>query len=246
MSYRPKGHHFLGCSAFVMVREDLAAFEHELREAFPRIRFILDTASLKLERAALAKSDGGVEKRSWQIPYIDGFTVASSSDLREAWVEPEGWLPTWGIFPPSFPMVQNVPALGFNLALPYFASDRQSGAFSEPPRRVCDDEIIKGREAAWSGSYYDNKPEQKKFLLAVRRIFFRLTTNQYVAVDLASGAITARSDKGGSFRFGWRALAWSASHRNNFLCHRMKPFDWDPALNTAPRTIEMAAKLPKF
>lgn len=270
MSQRPKGHHFIGCSAYVMVREDLVAFEHALRDAFPTIRFLNGNYDDAVDREETAKlrqayEDRGIDvgsvqqlnpdcvipsmpkpRSEWKVPYIDGFSSRRWHGLLSAWVVDEGWEPRWTLMTSFRPFVRNEPGRRFHVSSPHFSSDQQSGPFYEPPERISEDEMIVGSVASWHGGYYDDEPEQKKFLSAVRRIFFRLTTNQYVAVDLASGAITARSDKGGSFRFGWRALAWSASHRNNFLYHRMKPFDWDPALNTAPRTIEMAAKLPKF
>lgn len=247
MGGRGGGHHFMGHDFIVLAFEDLVDLTNTLREAFPRIRFYASpdnedpnvdwaaTLAMRKELRARGVPDNPfdpdnplykfVPKPSSQcrIPYVEGLEQTEVDSLFcYAWVEPEGWVPFWGLTERDFPIVVNAPEFGFRLNYSFYGGSRK------PLHARSDDESAILRSGNWHGSYYDGKPHQKAFLAKVKRIFAKQTVNKYTQIDRETGAVIVRDEHGGPLRFGLHALEWARAHRNHYLDGRFKPIDWNP------------------
>ncbi len=83
-------------------------------------------------------------------------------------------------------------------------------------------------DGRWVGGFYPWQEDRQRFLKRARRIFERVTTNQYSVVDPETLEVERRSFKGDVIRIGAGALAWARAHPRHFLYRSMKPIDWNP------------------
>ena len=244
MGGRGGGHHFMGHDFIVLALEDLAELTRTLRSAFPRIRFHASdedpnvdwpaTAAFREHHCLLGVPDNPfdldnprykfVSKPSSQcrIPYVDGLEQTEVWNQCDAWVEPEGWVPFWGLTERDHPVIVNKPELAFYIHYSRYGSSRT------PLYAPRDGKAVTLTQGDWHGSYYDGKPHQKAFLAKVKRIFAKQTVNHYSEVDPKTGAVIRRDNSGGPLRFGLHALEWARAHPNHFLEGRFKPYDWNP------------------
>ncbi len=243
MGGRGDGHRFMGHPFIVLALEDLVDLTRTLRAAFPRIRFHASddhpnvdwpaTNALRERSRARGVPDNPfdpdnphykfIAKPSSQcrIPYVEGLEQTDVWLRCKAWVEPEGWVPFWGLTERDYPVIVNKPEFAFYLNYSHYGSSRNPlSAQGEGKAAIL-------TQGSWAGSYYDGKPDQKAFLAKVKRIFAKQTINHFSEVDRETGAVIGRDKSGGPYRFGVRALEWSRAHPNHFLAGRFKPYDWN-------------------
>ena len=145
-----------------MLKEDVAAYERVLLEAFPDLRFLPRDYWKVVEKEA--EKSGGIP-RTWPVslpvPYRDHLQVDDQIFMM-AWREPPGWTPIWGRRADSGVMVI------LNRPERHFFYDRTLGPFSRDERQILDDGRI------WSS---DDK-EQKAFVAKVIRLVAKVATNK--------------------------------------------------------------------
>jgi len=243
MGGRGGGHHFMGHPFIVLALEDLAELTRTLRAAFPRIRFHASDESPNVDWPATLEFRDKCRARGvpnnpldpdnplykhipkpssqCRVPYVEGLEQTDVWLRCDAWIEPEGWVPFWGLTERDYPVIVNKPELQFCLNYSHYGSSRT-------PLYATGDGKATLTQGAWHGSYYDDKPHQKAFLAKVKRTFAKQTINHYSVVDRETGAVISRDNTGGPYRFGLRALEWARAHPNHFLEGRFKPYDWNP------------------
>ena len=242
-----RAYRFIGKQLILLAPSDLREFSEALRREFPEICFYVfrdrgevgrmdsygprtsppDATAIGIQAAP---EEAGVDQLTpTRLVYFD--TLADCDDWRSCWVKlnPPDWTPIWERNADGEWIATNshdVPDFEFRFSK--FLSKGRRGVFRTELHAESDGEEVVMDRGSWSGGFYPWEEDRQKFLKRVRRIFDRMTTNQYSVVDPTTLEVTHRSLKGDMIRIGEGALAWSRAHPRHFLFRSMKPIDWNP------------------
>ncbi len=243
----PRAYGFIGKQLVLLAPTDLREFSVALRREFPEIRFYVFRRRGEIGRIdsfgpptsppdATATRIQAVPEEAVQDPltptrlvYFD--TLAECDDWGECNVElmPPDWTPNWERSSDGKWLTTNHGSWpGFHFLYSKFRSNRRRGVFRTELHAGSDDEEIVMDDGSWAGGFYPWEDDRQRFLKRARRIFERMTTNQYSIVDRDTFVVKDRIFKGSDIRIGAGALAWARAHPRHFLYRSMKPIDWSP------------------